>query len=255
MYRRNFHERCVEAIGKGTHVKIVAIVPCWRKPEFLYHCLKHLTASNVDAIWVFQDYGKLGPPYGKENAEVVSHFPNVQVASYEKNHGCFGVTKLLVHALKVMLNETSLTHFLICEEDVLMSPNWVEFHANIHQNNPWCCLSVGKTLEFNAIGASFSRRVVEDLIKFPFSDDRQFDGTVRDYTASSNVRILKTEISCAWHIGWWGYNTGNHDLRPVGSLRERVNHVHDFILGASNVPRVEVAEKPIDWIGVGYDKL
>jgi hypothetical protein len=114
--------------------KDVALVPCWRRPEFLWHCLDNLSRAQGGAdlhVIVSADTG-----YAAENLEVVRSFadrlPGIEIrtapaAPYRR-------TKQSANLLLGYLRAASLAHrfvFLI-EEDIMVARDFFRWHREAH---------------------------------------------------------------------------------------------------------------------------
>jgi hypothetical protein len=125
--------------------KDVVLLPCWRRPEFLWHCLDNIALAEGSAalhLIVSPDTG-----YSPDILQVVSSFsdrlPNCEIrfppsAPYRR-------TKQSANLLLGYLQAASLSHrfvFLI-EEDIMVARDFFRWHRAAHAaaGKPFCSIA------------------------------------------------------------------------------------------------------------------
>jgi hypothetical protein len=163
----------------------VVLIPCWRRPEFLWHCLHNLSqAEGIEdlLLLVRPDTG-----HTPENLEVVRAFedrlPNLRIALPPR---CpYRRTKQSANVLLGYLQAAAVTRrfvFLI-EEDVMVARDFFLWHRAVHAaaGELFCSIAVknpNRTHQLSGIpdayylnrgdycsyGVCFDRRVLQQLI-------------------------------------------------------------------------------------------
>jgi hypothetical protein len=125
----------------------VVVLPCWRRPEFLWHCLDNLAqAQGVDEVTIIvrPDTG-----FAPENLEVVRSFagrlPNIEVqypvpAAYRR-------TKQSANVLLGYLRAANLARQFVylIEEDIMVARDFFRWHREVHAAAPrplFCSIAV-----------------------------------------------------------------------------------------------------------------
>lgn len=246
-------------------LRAVVYVPCFRRPELLWHCLDHLSRVTGEfAVEVIQDSPVTGNGSTEENLWVTQQFETKLglVFRIRPPHQAWGCTYGVLSTLEEIA-QCGYTHVMLLEEDVVVQPGILEVHNEIHhREQPWCVLSAfGGTYhsKFNAIGVSFPIGAVKALVAtLPKSlnlgrNEPQFDAQVLRYLnqRAGYCRVKTCPRNMAWHVGWWGYNTGNDKLAPKGSLQERVQEVDRMIRNPETLLNsIPVTVQPPDWLVV-----
>jgi hypothetical protein len=126
----------------------IVVLPCWRRPEFLWHCLDNLAqAEGVEEVTIVvrPDTG-----YAPENLEVIRSFsdrlPKIQVqyptpAPYRR-------TKQSANVLLGYLLAASVSRHLVylVEEDIMVARDFFRWHREVHDraSRPlFCSIAVG----------------------------------------------------------------------------------------------------------------
>jgi hypothetical protein len=122
--------------AEPTHVagdKDVVVVPCWRRPEFLWHCLDNLTrADGIDRVHVLfrPDTG-----YSPDNLQVIQAFAD-RLSSFEVQVAdpCpFRRTKPSANFLLGLLHAAATTKQLVflVEEDIMVARDYFRWHRAV----------------------------------------------------------------------------------------------------------------------------
>lgn len=130
------------ALGKD-----VVVIPCWRRPEFLWHCLDNLTQASG-----FEDLHVMFRPdtgYHPENLEVIHGFA-AKLPSYEVSYPTpspFRRTKQSANVLMgyVRAAARAKRYVFLVEEDVMVSRDFFQWHRAVHlSNKPLFCSIAAK---------------------------------------------------------------------------------------------------------------
>jgi hypothetical protein len=111
----------------------IVVVPCWRRPEFLWHCLDNLTrADGIDSVHVLfrPDTG-----FSPDNLEVIQSFAD-RLASFEVQVAdpCpFRRTKPSANFLLGLLHAAATTKQLVflVEEDIMVARDYFRWHRAV----------------------------------------------------------------------------------------------------------------------------
>jgi hypothetical protein len=114
--------------------KDVVVLPCWRRPEFLWHCLDNLTrAAGMDAVHVLfrPDTG-----FAPENLEVIHSFAD-RLPSFEIRlpEPCpFRRTKPSANLLLGCLYAAAMArrYVFLVEEDIMVARDFFTWHRTVH---------------------------------------------------------------------------------------------------------------------------
>lgn len=163
----------------------IVLLPCWRRPEFLWHCLDNLVrVHQIDTVHVVfrPDTG-----FAPENLEVIRAFSQ-RLPSYEVQlpERCpYRRTKQSANVLLGYLRAAGVArrHVFLIEEDVMVARDFLSWHravqavagalfCSIAVNNPHRpCLSHGEpegyylcSGDYCSYGVCFDRSVVRELI-------------------------------------------------------------------------------------------
>jgi hypothetical protein len=125
----------------------IVVLPCWRRPEFLWHCLDNLAkAQGAEEVLIVvrPDTG-----FAPENLEVIRSFserlPNLQIqypspAPYRRTKQSANV--LLGYLLAA--NKARRLVYLI-EEDIMVARDFFRWHRAVHETAPeplFCSIAV-----------------------------------------------------------------------------------------------------------------
>ncbi|HTT03929.1 MAG TPA: hypothetical protein VMF64_01470 [Steroidobacteraceae bacterium] len=109
------------------------LVPCWRRPEFLWHCLDNLTrAAEIDSVHVVfrPDFG-----FWPENLDVIRAFSD-RLASYEIQPATacpFRRTRQSANLLLGYLRAAAVAgrYVFLVEEDVMVARDFLTWHRAV----------------------------------------------------------------------------------------------------------------------------
>ena len=163
----------------------VVLIPCWRRPEFLWHCLDNLTrAEGIEQLHVIFRADR-----GHDPAihEVIAAFAP-QLASYEIDVPVrcpYAKTKQSANLLGGYLLAASKArqHVFMIEEDIMVARDFFRWHYKVHAAEPelFCSLSTRNhnravassddprqyyltTFDYCSWGVGLSRSIITELI-------------------------------------------------------------------------------------------
>ncbi|MGH8207522.1 MAG: hypothetical protein ACRETK_12180 [Steroidobacteraceae bacterium] len=163
----------------------VVVLPCWRRPEFLWHCLDNL--SQADGILDLQVIVRLDTGYLQDNLDVIRSFseriPHLQI---QYPQPCpFRRTKQSANVLLGYLQAAAVARrfvFLV-EEDIMVARDFFRWHRAVHAQQPrlFCSIAarnpnrdvavpheVGgyyrSTSDYCSLGVCLDRRIITGLI-------------------------------------------------------------------------------------------
>jgi hypothetical protein len=133
---------CSDPIAPGD----VVVIPCWRRPEFLWHCLDNLTRADGSAET--QILFRLDTGYSPDNIAVIKSFsdrlPNYQIecaptCPFRRTKQSANVLLGYLHAAR---RSRRLVHLI--EEDVMVSRDYFRWHRAVHDSGPalFCSIAV-----------------------------------------------------------------------------------------------------------------
>jgi hypothetical protein len=112
----------------------IVLVPCWRRPEFLWHCLDNLTrVHKIDTVHVVfrPDTG-----FVPENLEVIREFaPRLPSHEVQLPEPCpYRRTKQSANVLLGYLRAAASArrHVFLIEEDVMVARDFLTWHRAVH---------------------------------------------------------------------------------------------------------------------------
>jgi hypothetical protein len=165
--------------------KDVVVMPCWRRPEFLWHCLDNLTrAEGIEDVTVLF---RVDTGYSPEVLEVIQSFRDRMSSwSVEIADPCpYRRTKPSANFLLGLLHASQLTRRLVylVEEDIMVSRDFFRWHnavraesgsifCSIPVRNPNRKLALPDTVDGYYLstgdscsnGACYDKRVLQELI-------------------------------------------------------------------------------------------
>jgi len=232
--------------------KDIVIVPTYDRPEMLWLCLEHLTASRGSGevrVKVYVDaHEGLVLPYREEIARVVKKFPKLRTELiYRQPHSFHGNSFNVLMAYKEAY-ESDARYVFMVEDDILVQPDFFEWHRTQHaQADLDCSVGVEKRPEhahYASLGVCFRRQVIAKVL--PHCRPGYF-GNMTSYCRSQFkpskwhceqdgvwCRVLDPN-SIAWpttpvahHVGWYGYHR-QKSVRPKGTLEERYQQVRGVL--------------------------
>lgn len=145
----NFRKALIKATKWGsTRVagkKDVLVLPCWRRPEFLWHCLDNLTRSEgIDSVHVLlrPDTG-----YSPDNLDVIQEFAD-RLTSFEvqvADPSPFRRTKPSANLLLGCLHAAAAAkqYVFLVEEDIMVARDFLRWHRAVHAANDALFCSIG----------------------------------------------------------------------------------------------------------------
>ena len=163
----------------------VVLIPCWRRPEFLWHCLDNLTrAEGFEQLHVI-----FRPDHGHDPVilDVIAEFAE-RLASYEVDLPVrcpYRRTKQSANVLGGYLLAAARTRHLVfmIEEDIMVARDFLRWHYAVHAAEPqlFCSLSTRNhnravatsddprcyyltTFDYCSLGVAVSRAVIGALI-------------------------------------------------------------------------------------------
>jgi len=163
------------------HKRDVLIIPCWRRPEFLWHCLDNLRrAEGVGDLHVLfrPDRG-----HDERNLEVIDEF-GPQLGSYEIDvpaHCPYRRGKQSANVLAAYLRAAAMTrrYVFLLEEDVIVARDFLRWHYAVQAAQPQLFCSIATrntnravpeavdpeayyvtTLDYCSLGVCFERSVI-----------------------------------------------------------------------------------------------
>ena len=124
----------------------VVLVPCWRRPEFLWHCLDNLTrAEGAAGVHVVFSLDSGASP---ENLQVIGAFAD-RLPSHEVRPAqpCpYRRTKQSANLLLAYLAAAGMTdgHVFLVEEDIMVARDFLRWHRAVHASVPelFCSIAV-----------------------------------------------------------------------------------------------------------------
>jgi hypothetical protein len=114
--------------------KDIVVLPCWRRPEFLWHCLDNMTrAEGIDSVHVLfrPDSG-----FSPDNLEVIQSFAD-RLSSFEVQTAdpCpFRRTKPSANLLLGCLHAAAAAkrYVFLVEEDIMVARDFFTWHRSVH---------------------------------------------------------------------------------------------------------------------------
>jgi hypothetical protein len=164
----------------------VVVLPCWRRPEFLWHCLDNI--SRAEGVSELTLHIRPDTGFAPENLEVVRSFadrlPNIEV--HYPVPSAFRRTKQSANVLLGYLQAAARTrqYVYLIEEDVMVARDYFRWHREVQAQceRPLFCsiaskntnrtLTLAEDLEgfylssgdYCSIGVCFDKHVLQTLI-------------------------------------------------------------------------------------------
>jgi hypothetical protein len=267
-------------------VKDIVLLPCWRRPEFLWHCLDNLTQAegSSDLHVVFRpDTG-----HSPEILEVVRAFSD-RLPSFEISFPTpapYRRTKQSANVLLGYLRAAAMARrfvFLI-EEDIMVARDFFRWHREAHAaaGELFCSIATTNTnieLEFTdeldgyylssgdycSIGVCFDRKVLRELIAphVRMSYFRRPKSYIRRHFPISTIGlgfveqdglIRRIQERSSYPIAWpcvprafhSGFYGYNRPGGMMGSLQERVQILGHTIYDAQAMRAAAVRPEFVD---------
>ncbi|MGH8230303.1 MAG: hypothetical protein ACRESY_00630, partial [Steroidobacteraceae bacterium] len=177
--------QAARAAGAAPGRRDVLVLPCWRRPEFLWHCLDNLT--RADGV---QDLHVLFRPdtgHDPHNIEVIRAFAD-RLASFEISMPVpcpFRRTKQSANLLLGYLHAavTTRQYVYLLEEDTMITRDFFRWHRAVHAASPglFCSIAIANpnrrlqppadpggyylsSDDFSSMGVCFEQRIVRQLV-------------------------------------------------------------------------------------------
>jgi hypothetical protein len=124
----------------------LVLIPCWRRPEFLWHCLDNLT--RADGLAGMEILFRLDSGYSPESLEVIRSYSN-QLPHFEIDHppSCpYRRTKqsanVLLGFLRAAKRARRFVHLI--EEDIMVARDYFRWHHAVHDaaGSLFCSIAV-----------------------------------------------------------------------------------------------------------------
>jgi hypothetical protein len=171
--------------GEAQTRRDVVLIPCWRRPEFLWHCLENLTrAEGIERLHVI-----FRPDHGHDPGihEVIGEFaPKLSSCEVDVPPRCpYRRTKQSSNVLTGYLLAASRAraHVFMVEEDIIVARDFFRWHYAVQAAEPalFCSLSTHNTnravpssddpqlyyrttFDYCSLGVCFARPVITQLI-------------------------------------------------------------------------------------------
>ena len=225
----------------------ILIIPTYDRPEMLWLCLEFLAASpesnSVQVRVVVDAHVNQPPPPRTEILEVLEKFPQLSLqVGFRPSHQFPGNSFNVLMAYRDAY-ETEAELIFMVEDDVLISPDFFDWHRCHHAITPLAC-TIGVQNPghgaYASLGVCFRREFFRLLLPhcraayfqnmrnycrsyFPASPfDCEQDGLLARLLKDYPVLWAKTPK--AQHVGWYGYHR-KKSIRPTGTLEQRFEQV------------------------------
>lgn len=246
----------------------VVLIPCWRRPEFLWHCLENIKRAEgaADLHYIFRPDHDHDPDIHK----VIKGFPfSHEVATTRRTK--YRLAKQSYSLLTGYTYAAQKTERLVymIEEDVMVATDFFAFHRSVHEGSEVVFCSIGvanpnrrvvgdgegheyytSTTDYCSLGVCFNKHAIEQWIA-PHMRETYFRDPVR-YCAE-NFRLIPLGTQYAeqdglirriqWSVGsvlpiaWpWqakAYHAGfygkNRGRSMAGTLAQRIDRLGQII--------------------------
>ncbi len=131
------YRQAVPAASKPKHCttgeRDIVVIPCWRRAEFLWHCLENLTRNpDIDTVHVLF---RVDTGYSPETLDVIATFAD-RLASYEIDVALpspFRRTKPSANFLFGMLKAAAKArrYVFLVEEDIMVGRDFLRWHREV----------------------------------------------------------------------------------------------------------------------------
>jgi hypothetical protein len=175
----------VNAADHGQRTRDVVLIPCWRRPEFLWHCLENLTqAEGSERLHVI-----FRPDHGHDPLihEVIGEFrPKLASSEVDVPPRCpYRRTKQSANLLTgyLLAAARARAYVFMIEEDIIVARDFFRWHYAVQAAEPqlFCSLATRNTnravpvsndpqlyyrttFDYCSLGVCFARQVVARLI-------------------------------------------------------------------------------------------
>src|ERR1039457_4808016 len=124
----------------------IVLVPCWRRPEMLWHCINNL--CKADDVQTMHGGFRPDSGYDADNIAIIHEFAG-RLPSYEMQPApqCpYRRTKLSANILLGYMQAAALTHryVYLIEEDIMVGRDFFRWHAAVHSQREslFCSIAV-----------------------------------------------------------------------------------------------------------------
>ena len=221
------------------------LVPTYRRPEMLYHCLAMIRGFEKDIpVFVFPDRGTM---HDKEFTDVMECFnPENTLAMWVPEHDYYGNSFNVMEAFRFGYNSHADLIYYI-EDDVMIHWDFFKWHREVHEECDDIFAAMGWVFNhyapitqdlmfqpwYYAIGTSFTRaklakivqhatpRYYEDMPKYvekvfnksilnsPVNVTHyEQDGLIQRVLDVDKSQTVTAGMACCSHLGVFGYNRG-----------------------------------------------
>jgi len=190
------------------------LIPCWTRPEFLWHCLDNLTRCEGirDVLTMFK------PDMGHDlaNLQVIDEFrdrlgPVEVIRPTPHRHRMTKQSSNLLNGYRIAAENSDELVFMV-EEDVMVARDFFRFHATLHAQEPtlFCSLSTANHnrkvdmedtpdayylthLDYCSLGVCFRReRILSDIL--PHAGEKYFRSPMLYVHRTFPTSILNTSM-------------------------------------------------------------
>jgi hypothetical protein len=183
-----------------TPARDVLLIPCWRRPEFLWHCLDNL--SRAEGIGELHVLFRADTGYDHANREVIEEFaPRFASHQLDEPVPCpYKRTKQSANVLGgyLLAAQLSRRYVFMVEEDIMVARDFLRWHYAVQASQPRLFCSIGTrntnrrvpdsseaeiyyltSEDYCSLGVCFERSVIGTLIaphvtRAYFSDPRSY---------------------------------------------------------------------------------
>lgn len=247
----------------------VVLIPCWRRPEFLWHCMENIKlAEGAEALhYIFRpDHG-----FDPDNLAIIEAFPfSKTVAPTPRTpYQLAKQSYSLLTGYQLAAAKTDGLVFMV-EEDVMVARDFFRWHIEVHRQRPdlFCSIGVANPnryptptsedpgayylggSDYCSLGVCFPAQVIRERIQpacassyfvNPVSHcERQYPGLPigKSYAEQDGLirRIQMTageDAPIAWPWRPRAYHAGfygkNRGAGPRIKLEQRMQHLADII--------------------------
>jgi hypothetical protein len=163
----------------------VLVLPCWRRPEFLWHCLDNLT--RADGVQELHVVFRPDTGHDPDNIDVIRGFAD-RLASFEISLPVpcpFRRTKQSANLLLAYLHAAVTTRQFVylLEEDTMIARDFFRWHRAVHASAPrlFCSIAIANpnrrlrppadrggyylsSGDFSSMGVCFEHKILRQLV-------------------------------------------------------------------------------------------
>ena len=247
----------------------VVLIPCWRRPEFLWHCLENIKLAEgaADLHYIFRpDHG-----YDPDLLKVIDAFPfkHEAVPTKRTPYQLGKQSYSLLTGYQYAAQRTNGLVFMV-EEDVMVARDFFRWHIEVHRQRPdlFCSIAVANPNrsptpiiddtgsyylsgnDYCSLGLCFRSEVIQQRIQPACESayfinpvtycERRFPGSpIGKAYAEQDGLIRRIQIALgeehpiAWPWSPRAYHAGfygkNRGAGPLLKLDARIKHLADII--------------------------